>query len=479
MAFNVVCEDLNWTKESSLRNNSVTSGLYCQILLSDFAISHSKESVVTRITTTKFAICLLLAALSTRSVSQGLTASELLQRGIYLEETVGDLDAAMGIYKQVVQMPAVSRVNAAQAEYRMGLCQQKQGHRPEAINTFQKLIREYPEQAAIVAKAREFLPAESRLQGNANPCNSLENQVAADPQDISLRERTISCYWEAESRVGFSSSRSEEFEKSRVEHLLWVVQHAPESEPASSPLRASTTRSSDNYERIRQAWMSQVQTHPDNLKVLVHAALFMIVSESDKAEELASRAHALDPKNVRAASVLAQIYELRMIGQKPELKIQAAQQALQLREQIFAATDPGHVFALQELQHLAIDAFEAGDTVRAQKYAQELARHDDADALHQGNVILGRLALKNGNLEEAKARLLAAGKIPGSSPVLSSFGPNMKLAQELLMKGEKEVVLQYFDECAVFWKYGANKLDEWKLAVGQGRIPNFGSSLIH
>ena len=426
---------------------------------------------------TNFAICLLVATLSASAVSQGPTASELLQRGIYLEETVGDLDAAMGIYKQVVQMAAVSRVNAAQAEYRMGLCQQKQGHRAEAINTFQKLIREYPEQAAIVAKAREFLPAESRLQGNANSCHSLENQVAADPQDISLREATISCYWEAQARIGFGSSRAEEFEKSRIEHVLWLVEHAPERESASAA-PGSVMRSSESYAKLRQAWMSQVRAHPADLKVLANAALFMLVTEGEKAEELASRAYALDPKNGRATSVLAHVCEYRMIGAKPELRIQMAQKALQLREQLLAAMDRSYELSLQDLQRLAIDAFEAGDTVGAQKYAQELVRRDDADALHQGNVILGRLALKNGNLEEAKARLLAAGKIPGS-PVLGSFGPNMNLAQELLMKGEKEVVLQYFDECAVFWKYGANKLDEWKLAVDQERIPNFGANLIY
>jgi hypothetical protein len=91
-------------------------------------------------------------------------------------------------------------------------------------------------------------------------------------------------------------------------------------------------------------------------------------------------------------------------------------------------------------------------------------------------MILGRLALKNGNVEEAKKRLLAAGKTSGSA-ALSSFGPTMLLAQELLKKGEQEVVLQYFDECQVFWKSAGSRLDEWRQVVRLGRIPDFGGNL--
>jgi hypothetical protein len=68
------------------------------------------------------------------------------------------------------------------------------------------------------------------------------------------------------------------------------------------------------------------------------------------------------------------------------------------------------------------------------------------NAIHKGNILLGRVALRRGDLDEAKSRLLAAGRTPGS-PQLDSFGPNMALAEELLQRGEKQVVLEYFDLC--------------------------------
>ncbi len=52
----------------------------------------------------------------------------------------------------------------------------------------------------------------------------------------------------------------------------------------------------------------------------------------------------------------------------------------------------------------------------------------------------------------------------------------MTLAKELLEKGEKDVVLEFFDLCARFWKYQP-RLSEWTATVKQGGIPDFGANL--
>ena len=55
------------------------------------------------------------------------------------------------------------------------------------------------------------------------------------------------------------------------------------------------------------------------------------------------------------------------------------------------------------------------------------------NALHKGNIVLGRIALERGDIAGAKEHLLAAGQTPGS-PQVGSFGPNTTLAKELLEK---------------------------------------------
>ena len=95
---------------------------------------------------------------------------------------------------------------------------------------------------------------------------------------------------------------------------------------------------------------------------------------------------------------------------------------------------------------------------------------------HFGHLILGRVALLEGNVEEAKFRLIAAGTIQGS-PQLDSFGPDMSLAAELLEKGEKDVVLRYFELCAVFWELGKDNLVDWTALVTGDRMPDFSTNL--
>ena len=77
---------------------------------------------------------------------------------------------------------------------------------------------------------------------------------------------------------------------------------------------------------------------------------------------------------------------------------------------------------------------------------------------------------------DAKLRLLASGRTKGS-PTLDSFGPNMSLAKDLLERGEREVVLEYFKLCSAFWKRGADRLDAWTAEIKQGQIPDFGANL--
>ena len=129
-------------------------------------------------------------------------------------------------------------------------------------------------------------------------------------------------------------------------------------------------------------------------------------------------------------------------------------------------------------------AFIAGKAKAAQQHANELlqivqTRPDNwnsPNAIHDANQVLGRIALANGDVAEAKKRLLASADSEGS-PQLNSFGPSMQLAKDLLARGEKEVVLEYFDRCGKFWKSGSERLEAWSKSVNEGRTPDFGANL--
>jgi hypothetical protein len=134
----------------------------------------------------------------------------------------------------------------------------------------------------------------------------------------------------------------------------------------------------------------------------------------------------------------------------------------------------------------AKEAYSEGKYTDAQKYADELStlvpkfkgNWNYGNAIQDYNLVLGRIALREGQIEKAKDHLIEAGKSPGS-PQMDTFGPNMSLAKDLLEKGEEEVVIEYLTLCKSFWEMNEGRLDEWIVLVKAGRIPNFGANLLY
>ncbi len=96
--------------------------------------------------------------------------------------------------------------------------------------------------------------------------------------------------------------------------------------------------------------------------------------------------------------------------------------------------------------------------------------------IHRCNLILGGVALRRGDLKRAGEYLLIAARIGGTGP---SAGPNMILAKELLEKGQRDVVLEYFQLCGKSWSAGRGQLARWTAQVKAGEIPQFGANLAY
>lgn len=138
------------------------------------------------------------------------------------------------------------------------------------------------------------------------------------------------------------------------------------------------------------------------------------------------------------------------------------------------------------LNQAAKESFVAGNAEDAKKYAQELMTllpkfsgdWNYGNAVQDANLVLGRIAVKDGRVDEAKQYLLAAGNSPGS-PQMNSFGPNVSLAKDLLEKGERDVVIQYLELCRKFWKMHGGSLDQWIQEIKDGKVPDFGANLAY
>ena len=91
------------------------------------------------------------------------TTSDLLEKAVYAEETAGNLDQAIDLYGQVIAKAKVANGVAAEAQYRLGLCLEKQGKQKEAQEAFQRVVDNYSDESEFVSLASKQLPGALKL----------------------------------------------------------------------------------------------------------------------------------------------------------------------------------------------------------------------------------------------------------------------------------------------------------------------------
>jgi DNA-binding response OmpR family regulator len=118
--------------------------------------------------TTRYFAAALLATLFAGGVLSGAahaqsSPADLLQKGIYDQETLGDLDGAMQIYRQVTGSTTAPKQLAARAQYQLVLCMLQKGDRAAASHELDLLTRNFPDQQDFINKARKLIPGASTL----------------------------------------------------------------------------------------------------------------------------------------------------------------------------------------------------------------------------------------------------------------------------------------------------------------------------
>ncbi len=102
--------------------------------------------------------CLLVSLVWFVAPAAAQPASDLLQSGIFAQEVQGDVDGAIRIYRQILSAGAGMRLYAAHAQYRLGLCLLRKKDLAGAKLAFESVIKDYPEERELVARARESMP---------------------------------------------------------------------------------------------------------------------------------------------------------------------------------------------------------------------------------------------------------------------------------------------------------------------------------
>jgi len=110
------------------------------------------------------------------------TGHDLLQQALVMEQAEGNLRAAIELYERIVEEFPGDGALAARALVQMGQCYEKLGSQ-EAERAYQRVVRDYGDQAVFVAQARERLAA-------LRPAALRPEQIA--PRAVSPATRLIS-----------------------------------------------------------------------------------------------------------------------------------------------------------------------------------------------------------------------------------------------------------------------------------------------
>ena len=324
-----------------------------------------------------------------------------------------------------------------------------------------------PAVLAVPSLAQDL--GEAAMKGTeltAAQAETLENQLAENPQSLSARAQLLGYYY---------LTGSNDPEK-HAEHVLWFIRNVPESEVLGGPLAQILPRlNPDDYLEAKAEWLRLSEENPDAVVLLQHAADFLRVYDPALSVGLLERAEAVEPANPHWATELGGLHWRKAHNRFRGSDVTGAARALADFERAYELS--GTASRANLMPDLAVTAFVAGDHRKARSHAEAMLaaippKPRGGKFIHYGNLVLGRIALSEGDLEEAGARLLAAGRMQGA-PLRTFRGPDMALAKALLERGEPQVVLRYLELCLDIWERGQEDLRDWIVLIEAGRIPDF------
>ncbi len=342
--------------------------------------------------------------------------------------------------------------------------------------------RLFPSPIQLIVEGQELSPNEAAAS---------EKELEQHPDDLDTRTKLMGYY-------EFKDSDRDQFHAAYRRHALWFIEHAPDSAHTAQvfyPLIFDEASDPESFARAEKLWLDHVNRAPENIALLENAAQFLMWSEPDNALGVLTSLQEHQPNNFQWHQRLGEIYYRKMYKDPSEVDVEAATTAFECyksAEQLIRSSDhvslldktAFHVFGAMDtvanafdsahedydikitdhlLEPLALTAFEAGKLDQAAEYARVMLSAEPNAWFynafhHSGNIVLGRIALANGDVDEAKKRLINAATFPDVTDVYLEY-PDVNLARELSDVGESEIALEYLEQLSTF--SNEPKLNTW------------------
>jgi tetratricopeptide (TPR) repeat protein len=306
----------------------------------------------------------------------------------------------------------------------------------------------------------------------------LERRLRSVPNNLKIRLKLIGYYFLARFQNDASSRRFQEL-------ALWLIVNRPKSKIHSTAF-VRFDSSDELHVHAKQAWKQNVEEYQNDSKVLLNAFRFAMISDDFYlAEKLLLEAIALEPDNASISFDLSNLYKQMGEAQQDEI---ALNRSLKYLQSALEKSDGSSKFNF--LTYLPFAAYRANRLQLAEQYAFELIQMSRrfsgewnfGNALQQAYTVLGLLALSRNDVTTASQYLMASIDVP-PTPQLSTFGPELALAQKLLLHGESEAVISFLvhskrllipqpevDEQMRQFQM-PQMIDDWIAAIRNGDVP--------
>lgn len=288
-----------------------------------------------------------------------------------------------------------------------------------------------------------------------------EDRLVHDPSDKEARAALIGYY---------SSGRlkSKSAAQKRIPHILWVLENAPDCGLGTTPYLHIVKRDYPaEYKKSKEIILRQCEKYRNDPEVLMDLGSVLRYEEPEITIQILRQAHAATNDKAHVAFWLSQT--LHRLGQQNN-DFDHLREAVLFMQEVVAAKKPDRKF--DNRFWLAKLAFDSQQFDLAREVSTEMLKDnpENNQAVHVAHIVLGSMAFREGDIASASEHLLLAGKV-GQSPRLGSYGPMMKLAQNLLVSGQKDAVIQYLTDCRKFWSMGKRKLPQWIRQIEAGENP--------
>ncbi len=299
--------------------------------------------------------------------------------------------------------------------------------------------------------------------------SKMERYLSRDSGNILFRATLVGYYG---NRISYDVSSLTPF----AENICWFIENAPRSTVLSYPFEYEQMGKDEAlYRKIGSLWLKVANANPKDLAILMNASLYFSVLNPPIAEKLLLGAVKSAPKDYHVYERLGLLYSCSPASNDRRTWKKKAVKAYRKSYQLAHGSDRYLVAA-----HYAGALLNVADNRAAETVVMRTIREMEfctsyiecGDARHRLYSLMGRIALRRDNPEMATYYLFKSIE-DFRPPLLSSFGPELQLARDMLIIGRKREVLRYLYLLKSRWAKRGKVLETYIKSVKEtGKFPD-------